>query len=181
MRTSKEKISLFILFQCYAEGRQPRNKDILQLKKGRPHLRTKVTSITIYLPADNIRRAFNKITHSSWLTKTWLNNTVWSTWSMFRQTVRTNIDVEDDFYILLFIYTHIFRIFGKQYVYIYILTSVVYHKQYGCKQGRIEDFKLGGGAHLKKIAPSGGRRENFWGISCEKSRFYAKKYFFFQF
>ena len=30
------------------------------------------------------------------------------------------------------------------------------------------------GAHLK-IAPNGGRRENFWGISCEKSRFYAKK------
>ena len=24
-----------------------------------------------------------------------------------------------------------------------------------------------------------GRRENCWGISCEKSRFYAKKYFFF--
>ena len=35
-------------------------------------------------------------------------------------------------------------------------------------QGRIQDFKLGG-AHLKKIAPRGGRRENFWGISCEKS------------
>ena len=44
-------------------------------------------------------------------------------------------------------------------------------------QGRIQDFKLGGGA-LKKIAPSGGRRENIWGISCEKSRFYAKKSFF---
>jgi hypothetical protein len=28
----------------------------------------------------------------------------------------------------------------------------------------------------------GGRREKFWGISCEKSRFYAKKkHFFFQF
>jgi hypothetical protein len=39
-------------------------------------------------------------------------------------------------------------------------------------QGRIQDFKLGGGA-LKKIAPSGGRRENFLGISCEKSPFYA--------
>ena len=37
-------------------------------------------------------------------------------------------------------------------------------------QGRIQDFKLGG-VHLKKIAPSGGRRENCWGISCEKSRF----------
>ena len=46
-------------------------------------------------------------------------------------------------------------------------------------QGRIQDFKLGGGA-LKKIAPSGGRREKFWGISCEKSRFYAKKLYCFQ-
>ena len=51
------------------------------------------------------------------------------------------------------------------------------YKKY-IKQGRIQDFKLGGGA-LKKIAPSGGRRENFWGISCEKSRFYAKKSYFF--
>jgi hypothetical protein len=48
----------------------------------------------------------------------------------------------------------------------------------GTDQGRIQDFKLGGGA-LKKIAPSRGRRENFWGISCEKSRFYAKKNIFF--
>jgi hypothetical protein len=38
-------------------------------------------------------------------------------------------------------------------------------------QGRIQDFKLGGGEHLKKNAPRGGRRENFWGISCEKSRY----------
>ena len=34
---------------------------------------------------------------------------------------------------------------------------------------------------IEKIAPSGGRRENIWGISCEKSRFYAKKSYFFQF
>ena len=34
---------------------------------------------------------------------------------------------------------------------------------------------------LKKIALSGGRCENFWGISCEKSRFYTKKSYFFQF
>jgi hypothetical protein len=53
------------------------------------------------------------------------------------------------------------------------------YKKY-IKQGRIQDFKLGGGA-LKKIAPSGGRRENFWGISCEKSRFYAKKSYFSNF
>ena len=30
----------------------------------------------------------------------------------------------------------------------------------------------GGGGVRTKIAPSGGRREIFWGISCEKSRFY---------
>ena len=45
-------------------------------------------------------------------------------------------------------------------------------------QGRIQDFKLG--SALKKIAPSGGRRENIRGISFEKSRFYAKKSYFFQ-
>jgi hypothetical protein len=42
-------------------------------------------------------------------------------------------------------------------------------------QGWIQDFKLGGA--LKKIAPSGERRKHFWDISCEKSRFYAKKSF----
>ena len=46
-------------------------------------------------------------------------------------------------------------------------------------QGWIQDFKLGGGGALKKIAPSGGKRENFWGILCEKSRFYVKKINFF--
>ena len=38
-------------------------------------------------------------------------------------------------------------------------------------------FQIRGGA-LKKIAPSGGRREKCWGISCEKSRFYATKSYF---
>ena len=38
-------------------------------------------------------------------------------------------------------------------------------------------FQVRGGA-LKKIAPNGGRRENVWGISCEKSRFYANKSYF---
>ena len=73
-------------------------------------------------------------------------------------------------------------------------------------QRRIPDFKLGGGAHLKKMRRAeggakifgifrvknhdftpknhifsncGGRCEHFWGISCEKSRFYAKKIIFF--
>ena len=35
-------------------------------------------------------------------------------------------------------------------------------------------FQVRGGA-LKKITPSGGRWQNVWGISREKSRFYAKK------
>ena len=72
---------------------------------------------------------------------------------------------------------------------------------YCISQGRIQDLKLGGA--LKNIAPPsarreqfrvknhdftpkknissncGGRREHFWGISCEKSRFYAKKIIFF--
>ena len=41
-------------------------------------------------------------------------------------------------------------------------------------------FQVRGGA-LKKIVPSGGKREHFWGISFEKSRFYAKKSYFFRF
>jgi hypothetical protein len=72
-------------------------------------------------------------------------------------------------------------------------------------EGRIQDFKLEG-AHLKKLhraeggakivgvirvknhdftpknhifSNCGGRRENFWGISCEKSRFHANKIIFF--
>ena len=58
-------------------------------------------------------------------------------------------------------------------------SSIFFHVETITRyQGRIQDFKLGGGA-LKKIAPSGERRENIWGISCEKSRFYAKKSYFF--
>ena len=45
-------------------------------------------------------------------------------------------------------------------------------------QGRIQDFKLGGA--LKRIATSEARRDNILGISYEKSRFYAKKSYFFQ-
>ena len=45
----------------------------------------------------------------------------------------------------------------------------------GNSSGTDPGFQVRGGGVLKKIAPSGGRRENCWGISCEKSRFYAKK------
>jgi hypothetical protein len=40
-------------------------------------------------------------------------------------------------------------------------------------------FQVREGA-LKNIVPSGGRHENFLDISCEKSRFYAKKSYYFQ-
>ena len=49
---------------------------------------------------------------------------------------------------------------------------------YGTKQGRIQDFKLGGGA-LKKIAPSGGRRENFGVFRVKNHDFTPKKSLFF--
>jgi hypothetical protein len=47
--------------------------------------------------------------------------------------------------------------------------------------GADSGFQVRGGRAIKKIAPSGGRHEHFWGTSCEKSRFYAKKSYFFQF
>ena len=83
-----------------------------------------------------------------------------------------------------------------------MLPILILYPEY---QGRIQDFKLGG-AHLKKLRRAeeganilgvlrvknhyfppknhsfynyGGRREKFWGISCEKSRFYDKKTYFF--
>ena len=49
------------------------------------------------------------------------------------------------------------------------------------KSGADPGFQVRGGGAVKKIAPSGGRRENFWGILCEKSRFYAKKSYFSNF
>ena len=47
----------------------------------------------------------------------------------------------------------------------------------GVKSRADPGFQARGDA-LIKIAPSEGRREHFWGISCEKSRFYAKKHIF---
>ena len=49
------------------------------------------------------------------------------------------------------------------------------------KAGADPGFPVREEGALKKIAPSGGRREKVWGISCEKSRFYAKISYFFQF
>jgi hypothetical protein len=49
----------------------------------------------------------------------------------------------------------------------------------GMDTGADPGFQVRGDA-LKKIAPNGGRREKCWGISCEKTRFYAKKSHSFQ-
>jgi hypothetical protein len=49
---------------------------------------------------------------------------------------------------------------------------------YRSSTGRIQDFKLGGGA-LKNNCAKRREARNFWGISCEKSRFYTKKSYFF--
>jgi hypothetical protein len=51
------------------------------------------------------------------------------------------------------------------YLFIYLCFSIIIIWNIHMYQGRIQDFKLRGGA-LKKIAPSGGRRENVGGISC---------------
>ena len=53
-------------------------------------------------------------------------------------------------------------------------NTIEVHFKFKYIAGAIQDFKLGGGGAVKKFAPSGGRRKNVWGISCEKSRFYAK-------
>jgi hypothetical protein len=55
--------------------------------------------------------------------------------------------------------------------------SKFYLAQINKSQGRIQDFKLGGSA-LKKIAPSGGRRENF-GVFRMKNHDYTPKFFIF--
>ena len=44
--------------------------------------------------------------------------------------------------------------------------------------GADQGLQVRGGA-LKKIAPSGGRRENCWGISCEKSTILRQKMILF--
>ena len=61
-------------------------------------------------------------------------------------------------------------------MYVYKSTVGSAHKY--TSTGADPGFQGRGGA-LKKIAPSKGRHEHFWGISCEKSRFYAKKLYFF--
>ena len=42
---------------------------------------------------------------------------------------------------------------------------------------RVENYNFTPKNHI--FSNGGGRRENFWGISCGKSRFYAKKIIFF--
>jgi hypothetical protein len=51
---------------------------------------------------------------------------------------------------------------------IFIIVSSRRHIAKHYTPGADPGFQVRGGV-LKKIAPSGGRRENVWGISCEKS------------
>ena len=48
-------------------------------------------------------------------------------------------------------------------------------------QGRIQDFKLGGGGALRKIGPSGGRRENFGVFRMKNHDFTQKNHIFSNF
>ena len=52
-------------------------------------------------------------------------------------------------------------------MYVYKSTVGSAHKY--TSTGADPGFQGGGGANFKKNLPSGGRRENFWGISSEKS------------
>ena len=51
--------------------------------------------------------------------------------------------------------------------------------QVNCISFKFLGYLGGGGGGALKNASSVGRRENFWGISREKSRFYAKKSYIF--
>ena len=70
--------------------------------------------------------------------------------------------------------SHHFEYANEQITYHFWLWRV-YENSLAHHPGADPGFQVrgGGGGALKKIAPSGGRRENFWGISYEKSRFYA--------
>ena len=71
---------------------------------------------------------------------------------------------------------------SEQLAYSRTVVSVSYHYKDQTKHvaGADPGFQVSGEGVSKKFSPIGGRREKFWGISCEKSRFYAKKSFFFQ-
>jgi hypothetical protein len=54
-----------------------------------------------------------------------------------------------------------------------------YQKKGLTMQGRIQDFKLGGGGALKKIAPSRGKREIFYVFRVKNHDFTPTKHLFF--
>jgi hypothetical protein len=48
-------------------------------------------------------------------------------------------------------------------------------------QGRVQDFKLGGGAHLKKLRRAEGGAKNFGVFHVKNHDFTQKKSYFYQF
>ena len=60
-----------------------------------------------------------------------------------------------------------------------LLSTCRYILEYALDQGRIQDFKLGGGGALKKIAPSRGRHEIFGVFRVKNHDFTPKNLTFF--
>ena len=61
-----------------------------------------------------------------------------------------------------------------------IITSIT-HFRVGVLQGRIQDFKLGGGAHLKKLRQAEGGANIFGVFRVKNHDFTPTKSYFFQF
>ena len=74
---------------------------------------------------------------------------------------------------------NVVNISHKQHCLLLCTIDYLFHK-FMSTSGADPGFQVRGGA-LTKIVLSGGRRDNVWCILCEKSRFYAKISYFFQF
>ena len=82
---------------------------------------------------------------------------------------RKSIAIARKIYLRLFFFTFERITCYLEYIWFTHNMFCILQHDWRCNmQGRIQDFKLAGGA-LQKIAPSGGRRENCWSISCEES------------
>jgi hypothetical protein len=62
-----------------------------------------------------------------------------------------------------------------------LLATTLYEVNLDRNQGRIQDFKLGVGAHLKKLRRAEGGAKNFGVFRVKNHDFTPKKSYFFQF
>ena len=103
-------------------------------------------------------------------------------------TTKQKLNSANGFFKLQFFLTILFLNYQKEVLHgflkiaiklLIVKTSFPITYTYTCTLTVVDPgFQVRGGA-LKKIVPSGGMRTIFWGISYEKSRFYAKKSYFF--